>query len=184
MAPCVLNNPFLFLLSRILSLFSPLSLLSSLSPPLSPCLHPSRTREEICFSLTLYAKSVSISQRRTFNICTCNFLKTFMYNFFLTFLALNSSIISSRNASGIAVHDDCKQRFLELNAKRTSCFVVYKIEEKDKQKQIIVEKHGEPAESYEDFTSNLPADECRYAINDFDFVTAENCQKSLLIQQG
>ncbi|KAI3833934.1 hypothetical protein MKW98_007589 [Papaver atlanticum] len=81
-------------------------------------------------------------------------------------------------ASGIAVHDDCKQRFLELKAKRTFRFVVYKIEEKDKQKQIIVEKLGEPAESYEDFTSNLPADECRYAIYDFDFVTAENCQKS------
>ncbi|KAI3980657.1 hypothetical protein MKX01_025222 [Papaver californicum] len=70
-------------------------------------------------------------------------------------------------ASGIAVHDDCKQRFLELKAKRTFRFV-----------KIIVEKLGESAERYEDFTSHLPADECRYVIYDFDFVTAENCQKS------
>ncbi|XP_043701209.1 actin-depolymerizing factor 1-like [Telopea speciosissima] len=79
-------------------------------------------------------------------------------------------------ASGIAVHDECKLKFLELKAKRTYRFIVFKIEEK--QKQVVVEKVGEPAESYEDFTASLPADECRYAVYDFDFVTAENCQKS------
>ncbi|XP_026415819.1 actin-depolymerizing factor 2-like [Papaver somniferum] len=52
-------------------------------------------------------------------------------------------------ASGIAVHVDCKHSFLELKEKRTFHFVVYKIEEKDKQKQIILEKLGESAESYE-----------------------------------
>ncbi|CAH2069381.1 unnamed protein product [Thlaspi arvense] len=79
-------------------------------------------------------------------------------------------------ASGMAVHDDCKLRFLELKAKRTHRFIVYKIEEK--QKQVIVEKVGEPIQTYEDFAASLPAEECRYAIYDFDFVTKENCQKS------
>ncbi|KAK3445274.1 hypothetical protein EUGRSUZ_A01245 [Eucalyptus grandis] len=79
-------------------------------------------------------------------------------------------------ASGMAVHDDCKLRFLELKAKRTYRFIVFKIEEK--QKQVVVEKVGEPTQSYEDFTASLPADECRYAVYDFDFVTEENCQKS------
>lgn len=76
----------------------------------------------------------------------------------------------------MAVHDDCKLKFLELKAKRTYRFIVFKIEEK--QKQVVVEKLGEPTQSYEDFTASLPADECRYAVYDFDFVTAENCQKS------
>ncbi|KAK4765942.1 hypothetical protein SAY87_007584 [Trapa incisa] len=76
----------------------------------------------------------------------------------------------------MAVHDDYKLRFLELKAKRTYCYIVFKIEEK--QKQVIVEKVGEPAQSYEDFTASLPANECRYAVYDFDFVTVENCQKS------
>ncbi|CAB4282513.1 unnamed protein product [Prunus armeniaca] len=79
-------------------------------------------------------------------------------------------------ASGFAVDDDCKLKFLELKAKRTYRFIVFKIEEE--QKQVIVEKLGEPAESYENFTASLPADECRYAVYDFDFVTEENCQKS------
>ncbi|KMZ75135.1 Actin-depolymerizing factor 4 [Zostera marina] len=82
-------------------------------------------------------------------------------------------------ASGMAVNDECKLKFLELKAKRVHRFVIFKIEEK--QKQIIVEKVGEPSLSYEEFASNLPADECRYAVYDFDFVTAENCQKSKII---
>ncbi|XP_021716202.1 actin-depolymerizing factor 2-like [Chenopodium quinoa] len=79
-------------------------------------------------------------------------------------------------ASGMAVHDDCKLRFLELKAKRSHRFIVFKIEEK--QKEVIVEKVGETTESYEEFSAALPADECRYAVYDFDFVTEENCQKS------
>ncbi|KAH0782178.1 hypothetical protein KY290_001776 [Solanum tuberosum] len=83
---------------------------------------------------------------------------------------------SANAASGMAVHDDCKLKFLELKAKRTYRFIIYKIEEK--QKQVVVEKLGEPTESYEDFAAGLPADECRYAVYDFDFMTKENCQKS------
>ncbi|KAL2896945.1 Actin-depolymerizing factor 2 [Bienertia sinuspersici] len=79
-------------------------------------------------------------------------------------------------ASGMAVDDACKLKFLELKSKRTYRFIIFKIEEK--QKQVVVEKVGEPTESYEDFTASIPADECRYAVYDFDFVTAENCQKS------
>lgn len=76
----------------------------------------------------------------------------------------------------MAVHDDCKLKFLELKAKRTYRFIVFKIEEK--QKQVVVEKIGEPTETHEAFNAALPADECRYAVFDFDFVTEENCQKS------
>ncbi|CAA0811901.1 Actin-depolymerizing factor 4 [Striga hermonthica] len=79
-------------------------------------------------------------------------------------------------ASGMAVHDECKLKFMELKAKRAHRFIVFKIEEK--QKQVIVEKLGEPTETYEDFTASLPAEECRYAVFDFDFVTKENVQKS------
>ncbi|KAK4800746.1 hypothetical protein SAY86_021233 [Trapa natans] len=79
-------------------------------------------------------------------------------------------------ASGMAVHDDCKMRFLELKAKRKFRFIVFKIEEK--QKHVVVDKVGGPAQSYDDFAASLPANECRYAVYDFDFVTKENCQKS------
>ncbi|XLU27241.1 hypothetical protein S245_063307, partial [Arachis hypogaea] len=79
-------------------------------------------------------------------------------------------------ASGMAVHDDCKLWFLELKTKRTHRFIVFKIEEN--QKQVIVEKLGEPAQGYKDFAACLPPNECRYAIYDFEFLTEGNIPKS------
>ncbi|XVF52876.1 hypothetical protein PTKIN_Ptkin05aG0053800 [Pterospermum kingtungense] len=76
----------------------------------------------------------------------------------------------------MAVHDECKMKFLELKAKRSYRFIVFKIEEKIQ--QVVVEKVGVPGESYEDLSASLPANECRYAVYDFDFTTDENCQKS------
>lgn len=84
--------------------------------------------------------------------------------------------MQANSSSGMAVNDECKLKFLELKAKRSYRFIVFKIEEKIQ--QVTVEKLGEPNESYEDFTASLPADECRYAVYDFDFTTDENCQKS------
>ncbi|KAF7141383.1 hypothetical protein RHSIM_Rhsim06G0149900 [Rhododendron simsii] len=55
-------------------------------------------------------------------------------------------------------------------------YVIFKIDEK--KKEVVVEKTGDPAESYDDFTVALPENDCRYAVHDFDFVTPENCQKS------
>ncbi|KAI9117966.1 hypothetical protein K1719_011108 [Acacia pycnantha] len=77
-------------------------------------------------------------------------------------------------SSGMAVSDECKIKFRELKAKRSYRFIVFKIE----QQQIVVETVGEPNQSYDDFSSSLPSNECRYAVYDFEFITAENCQKS------
>ncbi|RDX82258.1 Actin-depolymerizing factor 7, partial [Mucuna pruriens] len=77
-------------------------------------------------------------------------------------------------ASGMAVHDDCKLKFQELKSKRSYRFIVFKIEEQ----QVVVDKLGDPSESYEAFMASFPANECRYAVYDFDFTTDENCQKS------
>lgn len=74
----------------------------------------------------------------------------------------------------MAVHDDCKLRFQELKSKRSYRFIVFKIEEQ----QVVVDKLGEPTDSYDDFMASFPEDECRYAVYDFDFTTDENCQKS------
>lgn len=54
--------------------------------------------------------------------------------------------------------------------------MVFKIDEK--KKEVVVEKTGGPAESYDDFLASLPENDCRYAVYDYDFVNSENCQKS------
>ncbi|KAG1368447.1 actin-depolymerizing factor [Cocos nucifera] len=82
----------------------------------------------------------------------------------------------SSASSGMGVADHCKDTFLELQRKKTHRYVIFKIDEK--RKEVVVDKTGGAAESYDDFMASLPENDCRYAIYDFDFVTDENCQKS------
>ncbi|KAM7485435.1 hypothetical protein LguiA_001444 [Lonicera macranthoides] len=79
-------------------------------------------------------------------------------------------------SSGMGVADHSKSTYLELQRKKVHRYVIFKIDEK--KKEVVVEKTGGPAESYDDFTASLPENDCRYAVYDFDFVTSENCQKS------
>ena len=74
----------------------------------------------------------------------------------------------------MAVEDECKIKFLELKSKRNYRFIIFRIDGQ----QVVVEKLGSPEENYDDFSNSLPANECRYAVFDFDFTTAEKCQKS------
>ena len=82
-------------------------------------------------------------------------------------------------ASGMAVSDECKLKFGELQRKKAFRFIVFKIDEK--QLQITVEKYGGPEATYEDFKAALPEDDCRYGVYDFEFTTEDGvttCQKS------
>eukprot|EP00246_Nothoceros_aenigmaticus_P011567 TRINITY_DN3199_c0_g1_i2.p2 TRINITY_DN3199_c0_g1~~TRINITY_DN3199_c0_g1_i2.p2 ORF type:complete len:122 (+),score=21.30 TRINITY_DN3199_c0_g1_i2:183-548(+) len=65
---------------------------------------------------------------------------------------------------------------MELKRKKAHRWIVFKIDEKAQ--QVVVEKSGGPAETYADFTGVLPEHDCRYGVFDFDFTTADNCQKS------
>ncbi|VAI22682.1 unnamed protein product [Triticum turgidum subsp. durum] len=90
---------------------------------------------------------------------------------------LPDGLIKSSNASsGMGVAPDIRETFLELQMKKAFRYVIFKIEEK--QKQVVVEKTGATTESYDDFLACLPENDCRYALYDFDFVTGENVQKS------
>lgn len=76
----------------------------------------------------------------------------------------------------MGVAAQCKSTFLELQRKKVHRYVIFKIDEK--KNEVVVEKTGDPAENYDDFTSALPENDCRYAVYDFDYVNSDNCQKS------
>ncbi|CAL9117772.1 unnamed protein product, partial [Musa textilis] len=78
----------------------------------------------------------------------------------------------SNASSGMGLVKNCKDIFLELQRKKTHGYVIFEIDEK--QKQVVVEKTRGATESYDDFLASLPENDCRYAIYDFDFVTEEN----------
>ncbi|KAG0467081.1 hypothetical protein HPP92_018661 [Vanilla planifolia] len=91
-------------------------------------------------------------------------------------MALFRSYSNASSSSGMGVANHCRDTFLELQRKKAYRYVIFKIDEK--QKEVVVEKTGGSTESYDDFMASLPEKDCRYAVYDFDFVTEENCQKS------
>ncbi|KAE9612197.1 hypothetical protein Lal_00022290 [Lupinus albus] len=80
------------------------------------------------------------------------------------------------SSSGMGIADHSQNTFMDLKLKKVYRYVIFKIDEN--KREVVVEKTGNPAESYDDFTASLPENDCRYAVFDFDFVTSENCQKS------
>lgn len=78
--------------------------------------------------------------------------------------------------SGVDVNDECVLKFGELQSKRLHRFITFKLN--DTYKEIVVDKVGDRTTSYEDFTNSLPENDCRYAVYDLDFVTAEDVPKS------
>jgi hypothetical protein len=82
----------------------------------------------------------------------------------------------ANSASGMAVSDECKLKFQELKSKRSFRFITFKINEQTQ--QVVVDRLGQPGDTYDDFAGSMPDSECRYAVFDFDFTTDENCQKS------
>ncbi|WOG93145.1 hypothetical protein DCAR_0312426 [Daucus carota subsp. sativus] len=79
----------------------------------------------------------------------------------------------------MGVADQCKNTFLELQWKKVHRYVILMIAEK--KNEVVVEKTGGPAESYDNFTSTLPENDCRYAVYDYDYMTSEKCQKSKIL---
>jgi cofilin len=65
---------------------------------------------------------------------------------------------------------------MELKTKRSYPWIIFKVD--DKQGIVVVERVGKAGEDYEFFRSQLPENDCRYAVFDYDFVTEDNCQKS------
>lgn len=98
-------------------------------------------------------------------------------SFLAAAMAMSFRGLSRPNAScAMAAAEHSKNTFMELQRKKVHRYVIFKVDEK--KREVVVEKIGGPAESYDDFVAALPENDCRYAVYDFDFVTSDNCQKS------
>ncbi|KAG6520700.1 hypothetical protein ZIOFF_017760 [Zingiber officinale] len=72
------------------------------------------------------------------------------------------------------VKQKCLSSFMEMKWKKVSRYVVYKIDEKTR--EVMVDKVGVVGEGYDGLAAALPADDCRYAVFNFDFLSCDNCQ--------
>ncbi|KAJ1964006.1 cofilin [Dipsacomyces acuminosporus] len=69
-------------------------------------------------------------------------------------------------SSGVGVNGACLEAYNELKLKHTSKYIIFKLS--DDNKEIVVEKTSADKD-YEGFLGDLPEQECRYAVYDFEF---------------
>eukprot|EP00898_Chlorokybus_atmophyticus_P006092 jgi/Chlat1/6484/Chrsp45S05980 len=81
------------------------------------------------------------------------------------------------SVSGVTVTDECVTAFLELKRKKAYRFLIYDI----KEGKVVLEKKGEPSQSYDAFVACLPENECRYAVYDYDYTNEDMAQKSKIV---
>jgi len=68
--------------------------------------------------------------------------------------------------SGVGLAAECVPAFEELKLGKKSKYIIYKLS--DDKKSIVVEKTSENVD-YDTFLAELPENDCRYAIYDFEY---------------
>ncbi|KAI7854816.1 hypothetical protein BDC45DRAFT_507019 [Circinella umbellata] len=69
-------------------------------------------------------------------------------------------------SSGVAVNSECLEVFQELKLRKKYKYAIFKLS--DNNSEIVVEKTAESAD-YDEFLKQLPENEPRYAVYDFDY---------------
>jgi len=80
--------------------------------------------------------------------------------------------------SGVTVTDDVVSEFQTIKLGKKYSYIQMKIS--DDKKVIEMEKAVE-ASSYEDFVKQFPANDCRYAIYDFEYELGDSGQRNELV---
>ncbi|KAG0275144.1 cofilin [Linnemannia exigua] len=80
--------------------------------------------------------------------------------------------------SGVKVHQKCIDTFLELKLQKTHKYIIYKIT--DDLNSVEVVKTSNEAD-YDTFLSELPSEDCRWAVYDFAFKTADGGDRNKIV---
>ena len=82
-------------------------------------------------------------------------------------------------ATGVSVADEVIAEFSDFKLKRVPFkFIIYHVTKAGKIETLA---RGEPGSSFDAFVENLPPNDCRYAVIDWDFTTNDNRQASKIV---
>eukprot|EP01115_Flamella_aegyptia_P002937 TRINITY_DN14512_c0_g1_i1.p1 TRINITY_DN14512_c0_g1~~TRINITY_DN14512_c0_g1_i1.p1 ORF type:complete len:139 (-),score=46.53 TRINITY_DN14512_c0_g1_i1:76-492(-) len=81
-------------------------------------------------------------------------------------------------ASGIGVNDEIVDIFQSLKLSKKIRYFIAKMN--DDLTEVVVEKTGGRDETWESFVDNLPDDDCRYAVFDYEFDAGEGQRNKLI----
>ncbi|KAF9340286.1 cofilin [Linnemannia elongata] len=85
---------------------------------------------------------------------------------------------ASTATSGVKVLEKCIDTFQELKLGKTLKYIIYKVS--DDLKSIEVVKQSDDAD-YDNFLTELPTDDCRWAIYDFAFKTSDGGDRNKIV---
>ena len=83
-------------------------------------------------------------------------------------------------STGVEAADEVGASFSQFKLQRAPYnlrYIIYEI----KDTHIVIEKQGEREKTWEDFTKDLPANDCRYAVIDVEFETDDGRPTSKIV---
>jgi len=80
--------------------------------------------------------------------------------------------------SGIAISNDVVEKYQELKLGHNYRYIILTMS--SNLSEVIVEKTAGPSANYDDFLRDLPKDDCRYAIYDFEY-TKDGGQRNKIV---
>ncbi|KAH9065452.1 actin depolymerizing factor [Lactarius vividus] len=80
-------------------------------------------------------------------------------------------------SSGVGVNPECLEKFQELKLGKKIKYILFTL---NKEKTEIVVEKASIGGDYEDFTEDLPALECRWAVYDLEFDTEDGKRNKLV----
>ena len=86
---------------------------------------------------------------------------------------------SGKSMSGISLSADAIDVFYLVRSKSKYRWVIWKIN--DDSTEVVIEKLGDPSSTYADFLRELPQNDCRYAVYDYDFVGPDGQNHSKIV---
>ena len=82
-------------------------------------------------------------------------------------------------ASGVGIDDTAISTFNELKLGHTYRYIIFRVS--DDNTKIIVDKTGAPTTCFAEFVSELPRDECRYAVFDLAYTSEDGSDRNKLV---
>lgn len=86
---------------------------------------------------------------------------------------------NGKSMSGISLNADAVEVFYLVRSKSKYRWVIWRIN--DDSTEVVIEKLGDPSSTYNDFLRELPQEDCRYAVYDYDFVGPDGQNHSKIV---